>query len=82
MIFETVTVPGADLQKLLGAASGDAALLYLYIKAGNDPETAGQALNLNANRLGCAFFAYSLQIVPLLSVEPSFTRIISIFSNV
>ena len=54
MIFETVTVPGADLQKLLGAASGDAALLYLYIKAGNDPETAGQALNLNANRLGCA----------------------------
>ena len=43
MIFETVTVPGADLQKLLGAASGDAALLYLYIKAGNDPENAGQA---------------------------------------
>ena len=54
MNFETVTVPGSALQKLLGAASGDAALVYLYIKAGNDPESASTDLNLSDARFGCA----------------------------
>ena len=43
-----------DTQKLLSAASGDAALLYLYLKAGNDPRQAGQDLQLNESRLSCA----------------------------
>ena len=44
----------ADMQKLLGAASGDAALLYLYLHGGNDPEKAAQALKLNEQRFSCA----------------------------
>ena len=42
------------LQKLLCAANGDAALLYLYIQSGNDPETAAQALQLGQTRYQCA----------------------------
>ena len=42
------------VHKLLCAASGDAALLYLYIQSGNDPALAAQSLNLNASRLSCA----------------------------
>lgn len=43
-----------SVQKLLSAASGDAALLYLYIQSGNDPATAEQALRLTAGRYQCA----------------------------
>ena len=43
-----------DLRKLLGAASGDAAILYLYLRSGNDPEQAGKVLNLNESRVACA----------------------------
>lgn len=43
-----------DTQKLLSAASGDAALLYLYLKAGNDPRQAARDLQLNESRLSCA----------------------------
>ena len=48
------TVARASVQKLLSAASGDAALLYLYIQSGNDPATAEQALRLSAGRYQCA----------------------------
>lgn len=44
----------SDMRKLLGAASGDAALLYLYLRSGNDPEKAAQVLHLNESRLSCA----------------------------
>ena len=44
----------SDIRKLLGAASGDAALLYIYLHAGNDPALAGQVLNLNERRTDCA----------------------------
>lgn len=44
----------ADMTKLLGAASGDAALLYLYLRSGNSPESAQEALNLNQGRYHCA----------------------------
>ena len=44
----------ADMQKLLSAASPDAALLYLYLKGGNDPAQAEQALHLTQSRLNCA----------------------------
>ena len=49
-----ISIEQLDMRKLLGAASGDAALLYLYLRSGNDPEGAAQALNLNASRLACA----------------------------
>lgn len=43
-----------NVQKLLGAASGDAALLYLYLCSGNEPTAAAAALRLNETRLQCA----------------------------
>ena len=49
-----LSIEKADMQKLLSAASGDAALLYLYLKSGNDPETAAQALHMTQSRLSCA----------------------------
>lgn len=48
------SIEQSDMRKLLGAASGDAALLYLYLRSGNDPENAAQALHLNESRLACA----------------------------
>ena len=54
MNITELTIEKQDLQKLLGAASGDTALLYLYLRAGNDIAQAGQALQLNESRLACA----------------------------
>ncbi len=48
------SIEQSDMRKLLGAASGDAALLYLYLRSGNDPEKAAQALRLSESRLSCA----------------------------
>ena len=44
----------SNIRKLLGAASGDAALLYLYLHSGNDPELAVKELNLNERSVSCA----------------------------
>lgn len=44
----------SDIRKLLGAASGDAALLYLYLRSGNDPAQAAEILRLNEGRIACA----------------------------
>lgn len=49
-----LNIEQSDIRKLLGAASPDAALLYLYLRSGNDPEQAAQALNLNQGRIACA----------------------------
>ena len=38
-----ITISNSDLKRLLACANGDAALLYLYLAAGNEPELAGQA---------------------------------------
>lgn len=54
MNIENVNIPGSDVRKLLGSASGDAALLYLYIHSGNEPETAERALNFSTSRYSCA----------------------------
>ena len=54
MHTEELTIERGDMRKLLGAASGDAALLYLYLRNGNDPADAGQALRLNESRLTSA----------------------------
>ena len=49
-----INIEQSDMRKLLSAASGDAALLYLYLRSGNDPARAGEALNLNESRVSCA----------------------------
>ena len=54
MITEAVTIPKTDVQKLLSAASSDAALLYIFLNSGNRPEEAGKNLNMSESRLQCA----------------------------
>ncbi len=49
-----LSIEQSDMRKLLGAASGDAALLYLYLRSGNALEGAAEALHLNESRLSCA----------------------------
>ncbi len=49
-----LTIEQKDMRKLLGAASGDAALLYLYLRSGNDPAGAAEALRLNESRFASA----------------------------
>lgn len=49
-----LSLPKQDVRKLLGAASGDAALLYLYIKAGFDLDQARTALQMNTHQYDCA----------------------------
>jgi len=43
-----------QVHKLLSAASGDAALLYLYLCSGNEPSLAAAALQFNETRFQCA----------------------------
>ena len=62
-----VLIEQADLRKLLGAASGDAALLYLYIRSGGDPAQAEGALRMNGSHLSCA--AATLRQLGLLEKE-------------
>ena len=49
-----LNIEQTDIRKLLGAASGDVALLYLYLHSGNDPQRAGEALNMNERSVACA----------------------------
>lgn len=49
-----LSIGQSDIRKLLGAASGDTALLYLYLHSGNEPEQAAQALRMNDGRVACA----------------------------
>lgn len=46
-------IDGSSIQKLLSAGNGDAALLYLYIQSGNNPDTARQALRMPESRYQC-----------------------------
>ena len=54
MHMEFLTIDEADVRKLLGAASGDAALLYLYIHSGADVDGAEKALGFTQTRMTCA----------------------------
>jgi len=54
MIFEAVSIARGDVQKLLGAASPDAALLYIYLNSGNSLDAAAENLHLNEGRISCA----------------------------
>ncbi len=51
---QELLIPEQDWRKLLAAASGDSALLYLYIHAGGQPELADSALHMSRERLDCA----------------------------
>ena len=57
MITESFAIPKHDLGLLLGAASPDAALLYLYLKAGNALENGAKELHMTESRLSCALAA-------------------------
>lgn len=54
MLASDCNIDKLNVQKLLSAASGDVALLYLYIQSGNDPENAQKELTLSAARYQCA----------------------------
>ncbi len=54
MDFKECNMDKLTVQKLLSAASGDGALLYLYIQSGNDAGTAQQALRMSEGRYQCA----------------------------
>ena len=57
MITDSVTISQTDMRKLLSAASPDAALLYLYLQAGNGLSGAERDLRLNPSRLSVAVAA-------------------------
>ena len=54
MLSAELQIEKSHVQKLLCAASPDAALLYLYIQSGNDPGQAAASLRMNQSRLSCA----------------------------
>ena len=54
MNIQDLHISAADLRKLFGTANGDAALLYLYLRSGNNPESAAAALQFSSTRLSCA----------------------------
>lgn len=54
MIAESVKISETEVRKLLGAASPDAALLYIYMQSGNDLRNAGESLRMSDSRMSCA----------------------------
>ena len=54
MNTEAIAISQSDVRLLLSAASADAALLYIYIHAGNPAETAGRELSMSESRFSCA----------------------------
>ncbi len=54
MNTEAIAISQSDVRRLLSAASSDAALLYLYIQAGNPAHTASRDLHLSESRFSCA----------------------------
>lgn len=54
MNIESISIDSTDLRKLLASSSGDAALLYLYIRGGGNPANGEKALNFSEPRFSCA----------------------------
>lgn len=52
--MDCVQLQRSDIAKLVAAASGDGALLYLYLQNGGQEETAQQTLGMNHTRFACA----------------------------
>lgn len=67
-----LVIPERDWRKLLAAASGDSALLYLFIRAGGDLSQAQIALRMDRSRLDCALS--SLQQLGLWQEAPKVLR--------
>ncbi len=82
MTMENLTIPGDDLRRLLGAANGDAALLYIYLQSGNRMDNAGPALNMSPCRVTCAaailrqlgLTAQEQQNKPIVGERPSYSE--------
>ena len=54
MNIESLNMDRVDVRKLLSSGSADAALLYIYLKAGNDLDGAESDLNMTPSRISCA----------------------------
>lgn len=54
MNIQNISINESQLHKLLLSGSGNAALLYLYIAAGNPMEQAQTELHMGTNELACA----------------------------
>ena len=54
MNTQNLHIPEADLRKLFGTQSSDAALLYLYMRSGNDDKQVIEDLRFTPTRLSCA----------------------------
>ena len=54
MNIQPINIDAADVSRILSTGSGDAALLYLYLKAGNDRLDAAADLHMSETRLACA----------------------------
>lgn len=82
MNIAPIDISREEAQKLLGAASGDAALLYIFIKSGNALADAAVALRMNENRLTCAaatlrqlgLWQDAPKGLPVSSERPSYTE--------
>ena len=66
MNTEAIAISQNDVRKLLSALSSDAALLYIYIHAGNPADRAGQELR----------FSESFLFTPLISPRAETERLI------
>ena len=54
MNTQELTISQPDMHRLLTAADPDAVMLYLYLRSGNDPNQAAQALRMSQTRVSCA----------------------------
>ena len=54
MLTDTIRISSSDVNRLLSAGNGDAALLYIYLHSGNPMERAGAELHLSESRVSCA----------------------------
>ena len=54
MKTESIHIGSTEVKKLLHSLSADAALLYIYIHAGNDPDAAASELSMSSSRYSCA----------------------------
>ena len=54
MVGAELQIEKSQVHKLLLTANGDAALLFLYIQSGNDPDMAAAALQMSQSRCDCA----------------------------
>lgn len=72
MTQQDILIPEQDWRRLLAAASGDAALLYLFLRSGGAADHAEQALRMTRTRLDCA--AASLKQMGLWPEAPKLLR--------